>query len=321
MYDPSMRVLAVLELLQSYESISGTELARRLEVSPRSVQRYILRLQDLGIPVLGQRGVGGSYRLKAGFALPPMMFSSEEAFAVALGLQALQHLGLQDLTPAAHTVYAKLQRVLPQSIREQIQTLEQSLHLDAAPWIVNTDVTILRTLLQAARQHQVVQFLYISTKKDPSSRRVQVSQVLHWNGRWYALGWCELRQDTRVFRLDRIKNLELFETRFAPPAPFDAIAFLQRTMSDALITHQISVWLELPPDALRGRISTWGTQIQAEHGGTRLLCERDNLEAFAAMLLGLGCLVRIEKPLALLEAWQKLQQRCTELLEYNSKMP
>jgi predicted DNA-binding transcriptional regulator YafY len=319
MYDPSMRVLAVLELLQSRESISGAELARRLEVSPRSVQRYILRLQDLGIPVQGQRGVGGSYRLKAGFQLPPMMFSSEEAFAVALGLQALQHLGLQDLTPAAHTVHAKLQRVLPQSIREQIQTLEKSLQMDAAPWVVNTNVTTLKTLLQAARQNRVVQFLYSSKTTDSALRPVQISQVLYWNGRWYAFGWCELREDTRVFRLDRIENLELLETTFTPRAAIDAIAYLQQTMLETPNAHQISVWLEYPPEVLRGRISTWGTQIQAENGGTRLRCERDNLEAFAAMLLGLGCMVRIEKPQALLEAWQQLQRRCSQLIEYNSK--
>jgi predicted DNA-binding transcriptional regulator YafY len=319
MYDPSMRVLAVLELLQSYESISGTELARRLEVSPRSVQRYILRLQDLGIPVQGQRGVGGSYRLKAGFVLPPMMFSSEETFAVALGLQALQHLGLQELTPAAQTVHAKLQRVLPQTIREQIQTLEQSLQMEVAPWMVSTNVTILKTLLQAARANQVVQFAYINPKKADSIRRVQISHVLHWNERWYALGWCELREDTRVFRLDRIKDLLLLEMKFTPPAPFDGIAFLQSTMIEAPTTHQISVWLEFPPEILRSKISSWGTQIEAEIGGTRLRCERSNLEAFAAMLLGLGCMVRVEEPQALFEAWWKLQKRCAELIEYNEK--
>ena len=318
MYDPSMRVLAVLELLQSYESISGAELARRLEVSPRSVQRYILRLQDLGIPVQGQRGVGGSYRLKAGFRLPPMMFSSEEAFAVALGLQALQRLGLENLTPAAQTVHAKLQRVLPDSIREQIQTLEQSLQMDAAPWVVNTDVSILKTLLQAARQNRVVQLSY-SSKNEPSLRRVQISQVLHWNGRWYAFGWCELREDTRIFRLDRIKDLELLETTFTPTAPIDAIALLQQTMFDTPQNHQISVWLEYPPDILGRRISSWGTQIEVENGGTRLRCERDNLEAFAAMLLGLGCMVRVDEPQALLETWRQLQKRCGDLIDYNSK--
>ena len=72
-YDPSMRVLTVLELLQARESVTGPELARRLEVSLRTVQRYVARLQDLGIPVQSSRGVGGAYRLRPGFRLPPLM--------------------------------------------------------------------------------------------------------------------------------------------------------------------------------------------------------------------------------------------------------
>ena len=104
MYDPSMRVLTVLELLQSREEVTGAELARRLEVSPRTVQRYVARLQDLGIPVEGRRGVGGAYRLKPGFQLPPLMFTGEEALALALGLRALTHLGLHALAPAAQGV-------------------------------------------------------------------------------------------------------------------------------------------------------------------------------------------------------------------------
>ena len=101
MYDPSMRVLTVLELLQAKEEVSGAELARRLEVSPRTVQRYVARLQDLGIPVEGRRGVGGAYRLRPGFRLPPLMFTGEEALSLSLGLLALHHLGLRELLPAA----------------------------------------------------------------------------------------------------------------------------------------------------------------------------------------------------------------------------
>ena len=75
MYDPIMRVLTVLEILQARECVSGAELAKRLEVDARTVQRYIARLQDLTIPVESSRGVGGAYRLKPGFRLPPMMFT------------------------------------------------------------------------------------------------------------------------------------------------------------------------------------------------------------------------------------------------------
>jgi len=80
-------------------------------------QRYIARLQDLCIPVESTRGVGGAYRLKPGFRLPPMMFTDEEAFALTLGLRALRHLGLGAFAPAAEGAAAKLGRVLPNLVR------------------------------------------------------------------------------------------------------------------------------------------------------------------------------------------------------------
>lgn len=113
MYDPIMRVLTVLEILQARDHVSGGELAARLEVNLRTVQRYIARLQDLSVPVESVRGVGGYYRLKPGFRLPPLMFTDEEAFAVMLGLRSLRHLGLSAFAPATEGAAAKLARVLP----------------------------------------------------------------------------------------------------------------------------------------------------------------------------------------------------------------
>src|SRR5215212_3131930 len=100
MYDPSMRVLTVLELLQAHETVTGAMLAEHLEVSVRTIQRYVTRLQDLGVPVVSTRGPGGAYRLRPGFRLPPLMFGTEEAFALALGLDALSYLGLGEIAPA-----------------------------------------------------------------------------------------------------------------------------------------------------------------------------------------------------------------------------
>lgn len=313
-----MRVLAVLELLQARETITCAELARRLEVSPRSVQRYILRLQDLGIPIQGKRGVGGSYRLQAGFRLPPLMFSNDEALALTFGLRALQLLGLQTLTPAAETVHAKLLRVLPDTMRQQMTILEQAVQMDIAPWVVDTDTAVLQQLLQAVRQTRVVRLSYLGQSKTPTVRPVQIYQVVHLGGRWYAVGWCELRHDIRSFRLDRIEQLELLEQTFIPPANFDALTFLHRTIIDTPKTYQISVWLEFPPDVLRGKLSLWATELVAEKAGTRMQCQRSNLERFAALLLGLGCMVQIEQPPELLTTFVQLQKRCSQILEFNA---
>src|SRR5882724_10681022 len=77
MYDPIMRVLAVLEVLQARDHVTGAELAERLEVDLRTVQRYIVRLKDLSIPIDSSRGVGGAYRMRADYRLPPLLLTNE----------------------------------------------------------------------------------------------------------------------------------------------------------------------------------------------------------------------------------------------------
>src|SRR3974377_709721 len=118
MYDPVMHALTVLEILQARDSVTGAELAERLEVDLRTVQRYIVRLKDLNIPIDSWRGVGGAYRLNPGFRLPPLLLTNEEAFALSLGLRALQQIGLSAFAPATEGTLAKLQRVLPSSLHD-----------------------------------------------------------------------------------------------------------------------------------------------------------------------------------------------------------
>ncbi|MDV6373121.1 helix-turn-helix transcriptional regulator [Deinococcus arenicola] len=315
MYDPSMRVLTVLELLQARESVTGAELARALEVSPRTVQRYIARLQDLGIPVEGRRGVGGAYTLKPGFRLPPLMFTGEEALSLALGLRALHLLGLDALAPAAHAASAKLARTLPHALRQTVQALESAVQLDASPWVVSTDAALLSALLGAVNAAQTVEFLYTSPKSPAQTRRVDVYRALHLDGRWYAVGRCHLRDALRSFRLDRMTGLQVLDEIFTAPPDFNALAYLRSILpapAPALQNSgpQISVWLAAPPEELRGRVSVWFTQISAEAGGTRLRGRRENLAHFAPFLLGLDCDFRVDSPPELLAAFARLGVRC-----------
>ncbi len=85
MYHPTTRVLAVLELLQAHGRLSGPDLARRLGVDARTLRRYIARLEDIGVPITAERGRFGAYSLVAGFKLPPMMFTDEEALVSIVG--------------------------------------------------------------------------------------------------------------------------------------------------------------------------------------------------------------------------------------------
>ncbi|HEU5089089.1 MAG TPA: HTH domain-containing protein, partial [Roseiflexaceae bacterium] len=113
MYHPTTRLLTILELLQTYATMSGAALARRLEVEPRSVRRYITMLQDMGIPIEAVRGPGGGYQLRPGFKLPPLLFSEEEATAIVLGLLSASWLALGQPSVAVEGALAKVMRVLP----------------------------------------------------------------------------------------------------------------------------------------------------------------------------------------------------------------
>src|SRR5215470_2631904 len=127
MYHPTSRVLTVLELLQARPSITGPELAARLEMDVRTVRRYITHLQDVGIPIEANIGRYGGYRLRPGFKLPPLLFTEEEAVAIMLGLLTSPSLEIEQSSVAVEGALAKVSRVLPLRVRERLQSIGEHL--------------------------------------------------------------------------------------------------------------------------------------------------------------------------------------------------
>src|SRR5215469_7969329 len=312
MYDPIMRVLTVLEILQAREHVSGAELAKRLEVNERTVQRYIARLQDLYIPVESTRGPGGAYRLKPGFRLPPMMFTDEEAFALTLGLRALRHLGLAAFAPATKGAAAKLGRVLPDALRDSANAVEEVVAIEPGPWVISTSAESLIRLCTAVRMRRGVAFHYESHDRTSSRREVEPYGIVHMDGRWYVVGHCRMREALRTFRLDRVSELEISDQTFERPAGFDAKAYLQRSMPFVQAGFSIEVWLDLPIDKVKSHFDPHRIMMEDETGGTTLRCARENLEPFAAMLLTLGCSIVLRQPKELAEAFERLATRAAQ---------
>ena len=312
MYDPIMRVLTVLEILQAREHTSGAELAKRLEVSPRTVQRYIARLQDLCVPVEGTRGPGGFYRLKPGFRLPPLMFTDEEAFALALGLKALSHLGLLAFAPATEGASAKLGRVLPEALRDSVRAIEEVVALEPGPWVISTSAEFLIRVSTGIRMRRRVAFDYQAHSGESSRRELEPYGVIHMDGRWYMAGHCLLRRALRTFRLDRVANLGLCEETFERPADFDIKSYLHQAMPFVQSTFAIEAWLEMPMDEARSQFALHRVAMQEENGGTTIRCGRDHLQGFAAMLLSLGCRICVREPQELRDVFGALGARALE---------
>src|SRR6185436_5479195 len=126
MYSPTTRLLTVLELLQSYKQISGPDIARRLEIDVRTVRRYIVMLQDMGIPVEAERGPYGAYQLQRGHRLPPLLYNDAEAVALTLGLLAIRELQFPVDVVAVEGALAKTERLLPANVFQQVRGLQEA---------------------------------------------------------------------------------------------------------------------------------------------------------------------------------------------------
>src|SRR3981081_1984541 len=155
------RLLTLLELLQAYRRLSAREIADRLQVDVRTVRRYGAGLQGMGIPVEGERGPAGGYRLRPGYRLPPLMFTNEEALAVVVGLLAAQRLGFVQQASAVQGALAKLDRVLPDQLRGRLRAASPAVALGPAVTVRGrADATPLLTLGSAAGDRSRVRIRY-----------------------------------------------------------------------------------------------------------------------------------------------------------------
>src|SRR5579883_2281887 len=309
MYDPIMRVLMVLEILQARDHVTGAELAKRLEVDLRTVQRYIVRLKDLKIPIDSSRGVGGAYRLRPGFRLPPLLLTNEEAFALSLGLRALRQVGLSAFAPATEGALAKLGRVLPEALRESVRTVDEVVAVEPGPWVTSTSVECLIRAATAIRTSRRIRFAYRSHSGAASRRQIEPYAVMHTDGRWYLIGHCLSRRAMRTFRLDRVEDLKICSARFRRPTDFDARSYLEERMPFIQSEYQIDVWIDMPFEEAERTFAVWRIATEQQENGTRLRCGRDRLEMFAALLLSSARRIVVHNPPELRETFRELARK------------
>ncbi|EPC03066.1 transcriptional regulator [Litchfieldella anticariensis FP35 = DSM 16096] len=243
MANPTVRVLTLLELLQTHRHMSGRELAERLDIDRRTLRRYIQALEELGIPVTTERGRHGGYRLMPGFKLPPLMLTSEEALAVSLGLLAIRGLGIAETAPAQETARAKLERVMSAKLKRQAHALSESARLELPSARAPGDERLLILFATATQARQRVRLDYCDDREQHTRRVLNPYGLVFRGGRWYVSGWCHLRRDLRSFRLDRIAEATLLEASFERPVDFDPAEHLHRSIASLPRASAVSVRL------------------------------------------------------------------------------
>lgn len=203
------RLFRIVQLIRGRRLTTAAFLAERLEVSQRSVYRDIAALQAQGVPIEGEAGVG--YRMQRGFDLPPLMFDAREAQALVACVRIAQPRIDTTLSGHAEDALAKILAVLPGPER----AAAESLAVYAPPFGPDHGTRDrLRALRDAIEARRRVRLSYLDLKDEDSERVVRPLGCFFWGNVWTLAAWCELREDFRSFRVDRIQALETLETQF-----------------------------------------------------------------------------------------------------------
>ena len=206
------RLFDVIQALRAAKGpITAAALAEQLEVTVRTVYRDVATLQARRVPIEGAAGIG--YVLRRGFDLPPLMFTTEEVDAIAVGARLVGRLRDPSLQDAAASVLAKIAVVLPDQARA---------YLDAAPFYVGegraqvADGVDLSEIRSAIRDTRKLRLEYVDEQDRHSRRTIWPIALAYYVNATLIAAWCEMRTDYRHFRVDRIENMTVLEEHYPP---------------------------------------------------------------------------------------------------------
>jgi predicted DNA-binding transcriptional regulator YafY len=204
------RLFHIVQLIRGRRLSTAAFLAQRLELSERTIYRDVADLQRQGVPIEGEAGVG--YRLGAGFELPPLMFSADEAKALVASVRLAQAWLDPALARDAQDALGKILPVLPAAARAAAQALA----VYAPPaGLTPADQQTLQILREAAQTRNKLRIAYRDKEDRASQRSVRPLGCFYWGAVWTLAAWCEQRGDFRSFRIDRIASLLVLDERFA----------------------------------------------------------------------------------------------------------
>lgn len=203
------RLFQIVQNLHHVRVTTARDLAQMLDVSERTIYRDIQDLSLSGVPITGEAGQG--YRLLHGFHLPPLMFTEEELEALLLGARMVRAWTDRGLARGAHQALLKIEHVLPDNLKPTLA--KQELLVPDFPMDGMAGEQLLIVRLAIREQHKIL-IDYRREDGEISKRVVHPLGLFYWGKVWTLVGWCELRDDFRHFRLDRMGTVEKLNHKF-----------------------------------------------------------------------------------------------------------
>ncbi len=311
MTETAGRLLKLLSLLQTRRDWAGEELARRLEVSGRTIRRDVERLRELGYPVDALTGPAGGYRLHAGTAMPPLLLEDDEAVAIAVGLRTAAGASVTGIEETSLRALVKLEQVLPAHLRRRVNALGSATATLAASG-PRIDPECLTVIASACRDRERLRFAYRSRDGTESRRCVEPLSLVNLGRRWYLVAWDCDRRDWRTFRLDRLERPRPDGTRFtARELPErDAAAYVAKNLRAAPARHQARLTLHASAATVREHFpQVWGELEAVDETTCEYRTSDDSLDWLAVRIGMLGVDFEVHEPPELVERFGVLAER------------
>lgn len=234
------RLHAITTALQNKRIVKAEELARKFEVSLRTIYRDIRSLEESGVPIGAEAGIG--YFIADGYHLPPVMFSKEEGRALMMASKLMEKVSDHSVSQSFQFALSKVRAVLDNEKKDELQDLEERILVNpftlSAPSPANP---ILVQLKEAIIHCRVVEADYFSNYNgEYSNRAIEPVGLVFYGNHWHLIGFCRLRQDYRDFRTDRISRLSISAERFKSTQHPSLQEYIDR-LTEGKELHQVEI--------------------------------------------------------------------------------
>ncbi|WP_028973905.1 helix-turn-helix transcriptional regulator [Spirochaeta cellobiosiphila] len=317
MYNPTLRLLTLLEILESHKSISGDQLAKRLEVDKRTIRRYIVNLQELGIPVSGERGPYGSYSLQKGSRLPPLIFNDSEASAIIIGLITLNQMNFPIDHTSVEGAMAKIERLLPQNLLDYVNDLKDLIKIDNPPYYSNTQIPhndFVLMMAEVIQRRKRLQITYSTKDGAKTVRNVDLYGVVLVGGVWYTAGYCHLREELRIFRMDRVISISKVDVEFIRPEDFDLLNFVLQSLKPVKKSFETEILLKTTLEKAKRLLPSEIYLLEETSDGVKYCQTTSRLDWLAYSLLNIDIPFVIKKPIELYNIIEVISEKSARIV-------
>lgn len=214
------RITAILIQLQSKKIVKAQEIADRFDISLRTVYRDVASLEEAGVPIIGEAGVG--YSIMDGYRLPPVMFTKEEATTFVTAEKFIEKLTDNATAAQYKAALYKIKAVLRSGEKGMLEDIEGAIHVmkhknSSSPAGTGNHIF---EILQSISTKKALRITYFTNHSEQTNERIiEPVGIYYVNNYWHLVAWCHLRNGYRNFRLDRIQELHHTDKTFTIEAP------------------------------------------------------------------------------------------------------